>query len=183
MSASTVLALAALVVVVAAVVCLEGATVLRCVRALTPAGPATLTRQGAWFLASEVWVVGLLGLGHALVPTLFEHPSAGAALAVYVVGWVLRDIGLWFGPRSAGDGAAASARLARTAVSVGAAVQLCAAAAFAIGIVMSGTWQPPTAGPLLAAVAVLGVAITAAGQSAWRVLRLGAPDGWFAWPG
>lgn len=90
----------------------------------------SLTRLGAGFLASEVWVIALLGFGHAAFP---EHShaifaAAGGALWAYVVGWIVRDAALWLGPRRGGRASF------RTLARLGALLQI---AAVALGIVLA----------------------------------------------
>lgn len=63
---------------------------------------------GAWgpiFLAGEVWLVAVSGL----VVAAFHHVEAALArghylpVAAALVGWLLRDLALWFGPLSRGQ--------------------------------------------------------------------------------
>lgn len=114
------------------VVVLEGAVIVRCLGAAGQDGTARLDRLGAWFLASEVWTIALLGtvhgaflgLWHALVPLIALPATVGLA------GWVLRDLGLWLGPRLGANAGW------RWLVALGAAVQ----AAGGLGVAVATGW-------------------------------------------
>lgn len=101
----------------------EGRTILLAASAALPGGPRRLTALGATFLGTEAWTLALLGSGHALIPGAVHAVLGpfGGALALFVAGWMLRDLGLWSGPRSI---SAVSERLWRLAVTLGAVGQL-----------------------------------------------------------
>ncbi len=170
---------AALAVVAAMALLAEGWTVLRCVASAVPGGAERLSRIGAGFLATEVWVVALLGLGHAAVPGWVESPVLLVPLCGYVTGWVLRDLGLWSGPRLVRQW------LARVAVVVGAVSQLLSAlgaavgvGAFALGGGADARFAPD---PLLAPTALIAVLATLVLQGAWWAMLRGRGAPWFRW--
>lgn len=170
---------AALAVIAVTALLAEGWTVLRCAASAGPGGAERLSRLGAGFLATEVWVVALLGLGHAAVPGWVEAPVLLVPLCGYVAGWVLRDLGLWGGPRLTWPWPA------RVAVVAGAVIQLIAVlgAAAGIGVVaigggVDGRFAPD---PLLAPTAVVAVLATLALQGVWWALLHGRGAPWFRW--
>lgn len=180
----TILLLSAVLVLAAGALVLEGRTILACVRALGPGGAAVLTRLGAGFLLSEVWVVALVAVAHAVRPTDWHAllGTGSAALALYGTGWVLRDAGLWFGPRT-GTGRG----LWRVLVGLGALAQLAGAIGLAAALLRLD-WQhtPPTgAAVTLLAVVVPGcVLLVAAVQTGgWWLLGRTWDSPFFAWTG
>lgn len=180
----TALLLTATLLLAAGALVLEGRTILVCVRGLGPGGARTLTRLGAGFLVSEVWVVALLAVAHAVRPTDW-HALLGAgpaALTLYGAGWVLRDAGLWFGPRTG-----AGRSFWRALVGLGAVAQL-AGAVGVVAALIRLDWQhtPPTgAAVTVLAVVVPGcVVLAAAVQTAgWWWLRNTWDTVFFAWTG
>ncbi|MFD6952502.1 cytochrome BD ubiquinol oxidase subunit II [Nocardiopsis sp. TSRI0078] len=58
-----------------------------------------------YFLASEVWLVGAVGVLAGLFPVLEHHVVTGLwpVLAVLLAGWLVRDAGLWLRARVDGD--------------------------------------------------------------------------------
>lgn len=177
MSAAVIGATLAVVAVMALLA--EGWTVLRCVASAGPGGAERLSRLGAGFLATEVWVMALLGLGHATVPGWIEAPALLVPLCGYVTGWVLRDLGLWSGPRLTWQWPA------RVAVVVGAVVQLLAALGAMVGVgavVVSGGADARFApDPLLAPTAVIAVLATLVLQGAWWAMLRERGASWFGW--
>lgn len=170
---------AALAVIAAMAVLTEGATVLRCAVSAGPGGAERLSRLGAGFLATEVWVVALLGLGHAAVPGWVEAPVLLVPLCGYVAGWVLRDLGLWTGPRLVRQ------RPARLAVVVGAVLQLLAVLGIAAGagaaVLAGGVEARFSPDPLLAPTAAVAVLATLALQALWWTMLRGRGALWFRW--
>ena len=166
-------------VVAAMALLTEGWTVLRCVASAGPGGAERLSRLGAGFLATEVWVVALLGLGHAVVPGWIEAPVLLVPLCGYVAGWVLRDLGLWSGPRMFRQWAA------RVAVVVGAVIQLVSVVGGVMGVgavaVSGGADARFVPDPLLAPTAVVAVLATLALQGVLWVLLRGRGAPWFRW--
>lgn len=90
------LVLGTLVVLLLGSVLLEGRTVLRSLSGLR-GSPAPLRRLGWTFLLSEVWLLATVGLAHAALPFLTHAALAMAWLpaTLFVLGWMLRDWGLW----------------------------------------------------------------------------------------
>lgn len=176
---STVVIGAALAAVAVMALLAEGWTVLRCAGSAGPGGGERLSRLGAGFLATEVWVVALLGLGHAAVPGWVEAPALLVPLCGYVAGWVLRDMGLWSGPRLNRPWPA------RVAVVVGAVIQLLAVVGATVGIgavVVSGGADAHFApDPLLAPTSVVAVLATLTLQGVWWVMLRGRGAPWFRW--
>lgn len=170
---------AALAVVAAMALLAEGWTVLRCVASAGPGGAERLSRLGAGFLATEVWVVALLGLGHAAVPGWVEAPALLVPLCGYVAGWVLRDLGLWSGPRLVRQWPA------RVAVVVGAVIQLVSVVGGVMGVgaiaVSGGTDARFAPDPLLAPTAVFAVLATLVLQVVWWAMLHGRGAPWFRW--
>ena len=177
MSAAVIGATLAVVAVMALLA--EGWTVLRCAGSAGPSGAERLSRLGAGFLATEVWVVALLGLGHAAVPGWIEAPVLLVPLCTYVTGWVLRDLGLWSGPRLVRQW------LTRVAVVAGAVLQLLAGVGAMVGVgavaVSGGVDARFAPDPLLAPTAAVAVLATLALQGVWWMLLRGRGAPWFRW--
>lgn len=167
----------------------EGVVIARCVRAATPTGGVALTRLGAGFLASEVWTIALLGTTHGAFPGAWHAavPWIAAPLTLAVAGWMLRDVGLWLGPRlGAGRGW-------RWIVAAGATVQglglVAALAALCLAWITGDVPAPgsamgaasETALAMLALTLPTGVALVVALQLAWWRLLGGVRVPWFTW--
>lgn len=170
------MAMVALMIVLGCVLLGEGSTILRCLPAVTASGPQRLTRLGSWFLATEVWVVVLIGLLNAIAPGILEHDGLLWPLVAFVAGWMARDLGLWLGPRTR------MRILARIAVSAGAAVQ--AGAVIAAGLVLALDWPGSGTGslhPWVAPLAVMMVLMVLAIQGVWLTLLRERVATWFNW--
>lgn len=178
----TTLLMPALLALVAGALVFEGRTALVCARALAPGGAATLTRLGAGFLLSEVWVIALLGVAHAVRPADWHAllGTGAGAIALYGIGWAVRDAGLWFGPR-----VAAGRGLCRVLVGAGALVQLAAAAGVVVAVAGLDWQGTPPVGPAVAvlAVAVPGCVLLVASLQAagWLLLRRDWGTTFFTW--
>lgn len=156
----------------------EAHTIARCLAAAR--SPEPLTRLGAEFLLTEVAVIALLGLAHGAFPqrTHAITEAAWLPLGIYFAGWMLRDVGLWQGPARGG-------RL-RWAVVTGAAVQLLAAVAALVAVILVAHW--PAGAELrhagsaaIAVAAMIALGIVAALRLAWG--RRGFTTARFAWSG
>lgn len=171
------------------VLVVEGAVIARCVRAAGRAGASALTRLGAGFLASEVWTIALLGAVHGAFPGAWHAavPVVFAPCTIAVAGWMLRDAGLWLGPRlGAGRGW-------RGVVAAGAAVQAAGlvATAVALGVAwVAGVVPAPgsaagaasdVALDMLTLAVTPGVAVVIALQLAWWRMLGSARVPWLAW--
>lgn len=182
---SSALTLLVVLVLAAGALVLEGRTVLRALGGLAPGGHARVRRIGWSFLATEVWVIALLGLRHATLPGLGpEHLAATwLPLMAYGAGWMLRDWGLW---QVALRDAPGWARI----VGAGAAVQALAVVGLAAGVAhatITGTtppqrWSDLTVGPggvpgaLIAVVALLCVVLVGGLQVLWARLPGRSPN-------
>lgn len=171
-----ILAVAMFVVLIAAVV-LEGRTIWICSRAAGPAGAARLTVLGSTFLASEIWVVALVGLMHGAYPGLLHVLMGASSLGavVYVAGWMLRDLGLWTGPRVRAQ------TFARSSVAFGAMLQVLGCAMFviaALAVLPRTTVQSPDSGTLLA---VVTVPVLLLGATLQILLYRLPPAAYFRW--
>lgn len=168
-----------LAVVAVMALALEGTTTLRCSGAALPDGSRRLTQLGSGFLASEVWVVALLGLGHAAVPGWIEAPTLLVPLCTYVAGWILRDLGLWFGPRGAWQ------TPWRAVVTVGAAIQALAVVIGFVGVLLEisrgGVPARFDPDPLLAPMAAVALLATLSLQILWWVTLRSTGSEWFRW--
>ena len=169
----------AVLAAIAGALVLEGRVIWACLRAAGDGGPERLSAQGSRFLASEVWVVVILGLSHGayseLLHVLMKAGAVGAVL--YVAGWMLRDLGLWIGPRAKGR------RLPLLSVTAGAGLQLLGLAIFAVAAAFSlpeaaAAAQTPDSTTLLAWVSIPVVVVGVALQLA--VYRL-PPAPYFSW--
>ncbi|GAB3308616.1 hypothetical protein EK0264_07980 [Epidermidibacterium keratini] len=164
-----------LFVALAGLVVLEGRTILTCLRALAVDGRQRLSRLGSRFLGSEAWVVATIGLAHATYPeavhTILGEGALGAV--AYVAGWMLRDLGLWVGPRHGGP------TWSRAAVTLGAAAQAVGAIGVA-AVAFGGIEYAGSASGTLLAVVVLPV--LAIGIGLQVVLYRIRPAPYFTWP-
>ncbi|SDH85902.1 hypothetical protein [Agrococcus jejuensis] len=173
--------IALLAALAAGSVVVEGCVIARCLAGLAPGGARHLTALGAGFLAGELWTIGLLGAAHGLVgPGLHALvPWITVPATVALVGWVVRDAGLWLGPRF-GPGAGW-----RLLVAAGAAVQGCGTALVASAVALawaSGApppWSPeaassPLATAVLHAVLPVALALGVALQLVWLLALRGA---------
>lgn len=108
------------IAVLAVWVALEGRTILTSLRAAGTDGAARLNRLGLSFLSTEAWTLALLGSLHAVLPSAAHDVYAAVpwAPALFVGGWMLRDFGLWMGPRLG------AGRIWRLGVASGAALQV-----------------------------------------------------------
>lgn len=173
----------ALAVLAVGAVLLEGRTLGLCLRAAAPGGARSLTALGAGFLTSEVWVVALVGAVHGGRPHAWHDLLAVGALPLGVgaVGWVLRDAGLWFGPRLGSSW--------RVAVAGGAVVQvvgiLGTLAALSVVVVRDGWDARPPEAPLADLVttsAVVALVVVGLAQSVgWWTLGRSWRTPFFAW--
>lgn len=120
--ASVVFAVAALWFVI------EGSTIVICANAFLRGGAGRLDRLGFRFLATEAWTLVMLGLLHGVMPVLVHDVFGAAPWApiTFVVGWMLRDLGLWLGRTHAW----------RIAVSVGALLQVVGGLGLGVQLVM-----------------------------------------------
>lgn len=76
----------------------EGRTIVTSALGVLPGGRERLDRLGWAFLATEAWTLALLGTAHGVLPGA-AHEVYGHlpwAPAVFVAGWMARDLGLWF---------------------------------------------------------------------------------------
>lgn len=110
----------------------EVPVILTAAAAVLPSGTERLTRLGAVFLGTEAWTLVLFGASHGIIPgpTHEVLHDFGAMLAVFVAGWMIRDLGLWLGPRR-GAGV-----LWRVTVALGGGLQLAGILGIALGLVV-----------------------------------------------
>lgn len=155
----------------------EGRTIGVAIGSALPGGARRLSRLGAWFLGSEAWTLALLGSAHGLIPAATHRVmgEVGWGLALFVTGWMLRDLGLWLGPRSA----SATRNRWRATVATGAVTQLVGLVAVAAGWVLVAPDPMPGAGAamlqnLLPPVLVLGGLLLV-------LLHRLPPAGYFCW--
>ncbi|MGJ6979207.1 hypothetical protein ACSDQ9_01565 [Aestuariimicrobium soli] len=144
----------------------EGWTILVCLRAGSRAGGDRLNRLGFRFLATEAWTLLLLGATHGIVPDAVHR--LGDALLLFVAAWMVRDLGLWLGPRTRRQ------ELWRRVIGGAAIVQLLVIAAVAFSVIfLRWTWpsSDPSASAGLLAGMVVPVAIVGVALQVW-LLRL-----------
>lgn len=139
----------------------EGRTIAVSASAAFSGGAQRLSGLGAFFLGSEAWTLALLGSGHGIVPEATHQVlgRVGWAFALFVAGWMMRDLGLWLGPRMP---TGASRTPWRWAVTMGATVQVIGLVAVATGWFLIDPALIPGAGAamlqsLLPPVLILGV--------------------------
>lgn len=139
---------------------LEVPTILLAARASGSNGTARLRKIGYRFLGTEAWTLALLGVFHAVLPGAAHAVYAAAPWAptMFVTGWMVRDIGLWLGPRYSGGAGW------RRLVSLGAQAQLLGAGATLVVLaVLRPAPEPGSGASLLVAVVppvlVVGLAL------------------------
>ncbi|WP_106848675.1 hypothetical protein [Blastococcus sp. Marseille-P5729] len=151
------------IVVLVGWLALEVPTIFLAARANGSGGSARLRKIGYRFLGTEAWTLVLLGVFHGVLPGAAHAVYAAAPWAptLFVTGWMVRDIGLWLGPRSGGGAGW------RRLVSLGARGQLLGASATLVVLAVLRPAPEPGSGADLLVVVVPPVLVVGLALMWW----------------